>query len=173
MKKTNLIVILILGIFLSGCSLIPRITMDTPNTLPQAIDRSTTKYKCAGKIEFNDDGSVKACSKGYYNYETNYQKKERKMTIVERIKSFINNLVGWGFWGVVLLVILCPSLVGLILGRVLEATGGVAKATLSSVVNAVQQARKQNKDLTVALDSELDKKQKIYIKNLKVREKIK
>ena len=95
------------------------------------------------------------------------------MTFTERVKSYINSLMGFGFWGLVLIVILCPSLIGLVVGRILEATGGVAKATLTSVSRAVQQARKQGKDINVALDSELDKDQKRYIAELKDKEKIK
>ena len=171
MKK--LIVLFLMCFALTGCSLLPRVTFDTPNTLPQSTDKSSAKFKCSGKIEYYEDGTVKSCSKGFYQYQTNYQKQERKMTITERVKSYINALAGWGFWGVVLIIILCPSLLGIIVGRVLEATGGIAKTTLNKVAKAVQEARKNGKDLNVALESELDEKNKKYIADLKTKEKIK
>ncbi len=171
MKK---IILLICAVFiLSGCSLIPRLTFDTKNTVPQQIEKSSEKFKCSGKIEYYPDGTVKSCTKGYYSSQNIYNKQERKMTFTERIKSMINRLVGFGFWGVVLLFFLCPSLIGLILGRLIEATTGVAKSTLTAVSRAVQGARKNGKDLNIALESELDKNQKDYIAYLKNKEKIK
>ena len=113
MKK--FIALFVMCLILSGCgSLIPRITMDTPNTLPQSVVKSKAKYKCKGRIEYYEDGTVKTCSKGFYAYDQGYNKQERKMTIVERFKSFINRLAGFGFWGFILLVLLCPSLIGLV-----------------------------------------------------------
>jgi len=171
MKK--IILLFLMCFMLSGCSLLPRVSFDTPNTVPQSTDKSKAKYKCSGTILYYEDGTVKSCSKGYYSYHQNYEKKERKMTVTERVKSFINSLVGWGFWGIVLIVILCPSLLGIIAGRLLEATGGIAKTTLNKVTKAVQQARKNGKDLNTALDTELDEKNKKYIATLKDKEKIK
>lgn len=173
MKYKNLILTVLIVFMTSGCSLIPRITMDTPNTLPQSVAKSKVKFKCSGRIDYYEDGTVKSCTKGYSAYSQGYNKQERKMTIVERIKGFINGLIGWGFWGFVLLAFLCPSLIGLIAGRILEATGGVAKATLTAVSRAVQSVRKNGKDLNTELESELDKNQKDYIAYLKDKEKIK
>jgi len=171
--KKQILMILFLSIGLTGCSLIPRITMDTPNTVPQSIEKSKAKYVCKGKLELNEDGSLKSCSKGFYSYEENYGKQERRMTIVERVKSFINSLVGWGFWGVVLLVILCPSLVGLVAGRLIEGTVGIAKKSLSATVKAIQNARKNGADLSVALATEQDTEVKKYIAEIKTKENIK
>jgi len=168
------ILLLMTCFMLSGCSsILPRITMDTPNTLPQSVVKSKAKFKCSGRIDYYKDGTVKSCTKGYSAFDQGYNKQERKMTIVERVKSFINGLIGWGFWGFVLLVFLCPSAIGLITGRILEATGGVAKTTLTAVSRAVQSVRKNGKDLNTQLDSELDKDQKDYIAYLKDKENIK
>lgn len=169
----NIILILMTTLFLSGCSLIPRITMDTPNTLPQSLNKSKVKEVCKGKAEWDELGNIKSCSKGYYKYDENYDKKERKMTITERVKSFINSLVGFGFWGIVLLLILCPSLLGLIVGRLIEGVTGIAAKTLKSTVKAVQDARKNGTDLSTALAIEQDKKEKEYIAQLKEKEGIK
>lgn len=162
-----------LVLFLTGCSLVPKLNFDTPNTVPQAVEKSKAKGICKGEAKFNEVGELIYCSRGYYNYEENYNKQERKMTIVERIKSFINNLVGWGFWGFIVLIILCPSLIGLIAGRFIEGSFGIAKKTLNSVVRGVQNARKNGKDLDTALSTELDIENKKYISKVKEQEKIK
>lgn len=137
---------------LSGCSLIPRVTFDTPNTLPQQTEKSKAKYKCSGKIDYYEDGSVKSCSKGYYAYDESFNKQERKMTFTERVKSMINGLVGWGFWGIVALVILCPSLVGLIAGRLIEGTVGIAGKALKSTVSAIKRAKRNGGHFMEELD---------------------
>lgn len=169
----NLILIIIASFFLTGCSLIPKVNFNTPNTVPQSVDKSKAKEVCKGKAEWNDDGTLKSCSKGYYRYAENYEKQERKMTLSERIKSFINNLVGWGFWGFILLLIICPSLIGVILGRLIEGTMGVAKRALSATVRGVQNARKNGKNLDDALASEQDNDIKKYIRKVKEQEKLK
>jgi len=166
-------IIFLICFMITGCSFLPRFTFDTPNTVPQSVDKSKAKEVCKGKAEWDDLGNIKSCSKGYYRYDEGYTKQERRMTIVERIKSFINNLAGWGFWGFVVLLILCPSLLGLIAGRIIEGTVGLAKKTLDSTIRAVQKARKQNVDLNVALSSELDTENKKYIAKIKEQEKIK
>jgi hypothetical protein len=171
MKK--IIITLISCFILSGCSLIPKVNFDTPNTVPQSIDKSKTKDVCKGEAKFNESGDMIYCSKGYYSYNENYDKKERRMTIVEKIKSYINNLVGWSFWIFVALIFLCPSLIGVIFGRLIEGTIGIATKTLKSVVRGVQKARKNGEDLNIALSTELDTNNKKYIAKIKEKEKIK
>lgn len=174
MKK--LIIIILMSFMLTGCSLIPRITYDTPNTQPQSTEKSKAKYVCKGKLELNNDGSIKSCSKGFYSYEESYGKKERRMTIVERIKSFINAIFGWGIWGLIIICILFPSaftLIGTIIGRAIEGAFGIGVQTLKSVAKAVQKTRKEGKDLNISLATELDEKQKQYVQQLKDKENIK
>ena len=167
------IFIIITCLFLSGCSLIPKINFNTPNTVPQSVDKSKSKDVCKGKAEFNESGDMIFCSKGYYAYKENYNKEERKYTMKERLINILNNLKGWAFWITIGLIILCPSLLGLIAGRIIEGSVGVSRKVLTSVTTAVQKARKQGKDLNESLDAELDKKEKDYIKSLKSKEKIK
>jgi len=95
------------------------------------------------------------------------------MTIVERIKSFINNLMGWGFWGLIALVIFCPSAIGFIFGRIIEAVGGIANKSLKATVSAIQKTRKTGKDLNTSLDAEMDADVKKHIAKLKEKENIK
>lgn len=172
----KLFILCVLCFSLTGCSVLKSIVAPlTPvkNTLPQSIEKSKAKFKCAGKIEYYEDGTVKSCSKGYYAYDESYNKKERKLTWKERIAQFITRSSGYVLIGILLLAFLCPSLLGLIAGRLLEASFGIAKATLNSVVKAVQTTRKQGTDLNIALSTELDKDQKQYIADLKTKENIK
>ena len=171
MKK--FILIFLTCLILSGCSLIPRLTFSTPNTVPQSTQQSKAKEICKGKVEWSENGTIISCSKGYFSYAYGYDKQERKMTITERIKSFINSLVGWGFWGLILLVILVPGLAGTLIGRFIEGTIGIAKQTLNATVRAVQRARKNGEDLNIALATEQDTKVKDYIIKIKKEEKIK
>ncbi|KKM69422.1 hypothetical protein LCGC14_1450980 [marine sediment metagenome] len=151
MKYKNLILIMMCFI-LSGCgSLIPRITMGTPNTLPQSVVKSKAKTKCSGRIDYYENGTVKSCTKGYSGYDQGYNKQERKMTIIERVKSFINGLMGWGFWGLLLLFILCPSLIGMVVGRLIEGTVGVTGKALKATVSAISKAKKNGKNYTEEL----------------------
>lgn len=169
----QIISICLLSFLLTGCSLIPRINFDTPNTVPQSVDKSKVKDVCKGETKFNEVGEIVYCSKGYYSYNENYEKKERRMTIVERIKSFINNLTGWAFWIFVGLLFLCPSAIGFIFGRVIEAIVGIGSKSLKATVRAVQRARKEGKDINDALASEQDEDVKKYIAKLKEKENIK
>jgi len=171
MKK--IIAMILLSVFLTGCSILPKIKFGTPSTVPQVVNKSRTKGVCKGEAKFNEQGDMIYCSKGYYSYSEGYQKKERKMTIVERIKDFINNLAGWSFWIFVALIFLCPSLIGMIAGRLIEATIGITGKTLRSTVTAIQKVRKQGKQIDDALASEQDKDVKAYVNKIKKEEKLK
>ena len=174
MKKY--ILLIAMCFMLSGCSVLKSVVAPlTPvkNSIPQSTEKSKAKFKCAGKIDYYEDGRVKSCSKGFYAYEEAYNKEERKLTLKERVAQFITRSSGYLLIGIIILVILCPSLLGLIAGRVLEATFGMAKVTLNKVAKAVQETRKNGKDLNTALSSELDEKQKLYIQELKNKEHIK
>ncbi len=171
MKK--LLLLLIMCFVLSGCSLLPRVNFDTPNTVPQTVDKGKVKSVCKGSALFNDNGDIISCSKGYYSYEENYAKQERKMTIVERIKSFINNLAGWGFWGTIILVILCPSLVGLIAGRILEGIYGMGNKAFKQVSAAIQKVKNDDPSLVDALEKSTDSDVRKWIEEFKKKNGIK
>jgi hypothetical protein len=162
MKK--IIMLVLMCFVLSGCSLIPRLTFDTENTVPQQTEKSKAKYKCSGKIDYYEDGRVKSCSKGYYAYDETYNKQERKMTITERVKSMINSLMGWGFWGFVLLLILCPSVIGLVAGRLIEGTVGVTGKALRSTVRAIKKAKRNGGNYMEELNKEHNKDRNVQKK---------
>lgn len=174
MKK--LILICLMSFLLTGCSLVKTITApfkSVQNTLPQQTDKSKAKDVCKGEAKFNEQGDMVYCSKGYYSYQENFAQKERKLTLKEKVIQFFEQLSGHLFWIVVILLILCPSLLGVVAGRIIEGTVGLAKKTLDSTIRAVQKTRKQNVDLNVALSSELDTENKKYIAKIKEQEKIK
>jgi len=175
-KFLSIVYIVLLVCITSSCSLIPRINFDTPNTVPQQIDKSTIKDTCKGEVKFNELGEIIYCSKGYHSYSKNYRKEERKMTIVETVKSFFNNIFGWGIPGLIIICVLFPgafTVIGTIIGRLFEGAFGLGVQTLRRVAKAVQSARKGDKDLNTELNVELDEKQKQYIRRLKEQEKIK
>ena len=171
MKKFIMLLFIVLST--ASCSLLPKVNFNTPNTVPQATQKSKLKEVCKGEATFNTQGDIISCTKGYVNYAENYTKQERRMTIIEKIKNFINKLVGFGFWGLVLLIIFVPGLLGVVLGRIVEGTIGLGAKCLKAVVKGVQRARKQGKPLDEALDSELDEKYKKYIRDMKAKEGIK
>ena len=168
----NLITVLILSGFLSGCSLLPKINFDTPNTVPQVVDKSKVKDICKGETKVDETGRIIYCSKGYYSYSENYAKKERRNTMKEKIINFFRNLSGWAFWIAVALLIFCPSVLGLLVGRIIEGIFGIARKSLSATVRPVQNARKNGKDLDDALASEQDSNVKKFIRKLKDEENI-
>jgi len=108
-------------------------TFDTKGTTPQQTEKSKLKESCKGTVVFYEDGSIKSCSKGYINYSEGYSKKERKYTFTEKIKNFINSLVGWGFWGLVLLIILVPGFSGWIIGRVFNSVNKAFDQTILAI----------------------------------------
>lgn len=168
------ILVLTMVVFLSsGCSLIPRVNFDTPNTVPQSVNKMKVKEVCKGKAEWDELGNIKLCSKGYFKYDENYSKKERKMTIVEKVKSFINGLVGWGFWGVIILIILCPSLLGLIAGRLFEGVYGMGAKAFKQVSAAIQQVKATTPTLVDALEKSTDTDVRAWIDNFKKTNNIK
>ena len=172
----KLIIILLSCFILGGCSFLPRINFDTPNSVPQQTDKSEAKEICKGKAEWDEVGNIKSCSKGYYRYDENYNKQERKMTLVERAKSLFNTILSWGIIGLIIIFIFVPGLftiIGTFIGRAVERIFGAGVTVLKRVAKAIQKTRKEGKDLNQSLEAELDEKDKKYIAKLKEREKIK
>ena len=165
---------LIIVVFLfSGCSLIPRITMDKAGTTPTSTVKSQKKESCAGSYTVDASGKIITCTKGYSNYENNYSQKERILTLQEKIVNFFRGLVGWGFWGVIALVILCPSLLGLIAGRLFEGVYGIGTKAFRQVSAAVQKVKDQTPSLVTALEASTDEDIKKFIKEFKDKNNIK
>lgn len=170
----NILLICVLCFGLTGCGLLPKINFGgNPSTVPQSTSKGKAKEICKGQIEFHIDGTVKSCSEGYSSQKETYNKEERRMTIVERFKSFINNLVGWSFWIFLGLLIFAPGVLGFIFGRIIEGLFGISRKALGSTVKAVQKTRKEGKNLEEALSAEQDTEVKKFIRKLKEEDKIK
>ena len=167
MKK--LISIIILSFMLTGCSLIPRLTFDSKGTTPQSIDKSRAKEVCKGKAVFNEHGDIVSCSRGYYAKSQNYEKKERKFTLIEKVGNFIRNLSGLGFWGLVLIVILCPSLIGSVLTLIFSTSRKVAEETIRAIKKF---RREQTPEMKESLDNYLRKEQSKETKKYIAQERI-
>lgn len=174
MKKLFSIICLVF--LLSGCNFLPRLNFDTPNTVPQSVVKGKVKEVCRGNATWDDLGNIKSCTEGYYRYDESYNKEERKMTIVERVKSFINNILGWGIPGLIVICILFPgafTIIGTLIGRFIEGAYGAGAIALKRVAKAIQNTRKRGVDLESSLKEELDEKDKQYIRKLKDKEAIK
>ena len=66
MKKQIVILTLtvLVTALLSGCSaLIPRITMDTKNTVPQQTEKSKSVEKCKEGVVIGESGFIVSCKK--------------------------------------------------------------------------------------------------------------
>lgn len=122
--------IIILSLFLTSCSFIPRVTFDKPNTLPQVTEKSERRIRCYGDIILDEFGKVKSCTKGFKQNESVYNKKERKITFQERVANFISNLTGSLFWVSILLIIFLPGAFGFIISRLFN---GAEKALLFTI----------------------------------------
>ena len=173
MKK--LIIILLSCFLLTGCSLVK--TLVSPfksfkSSLPQQTEQSKVKVVCKGEMNVDENGNVIYCSRGYYSYASNYEQKERKLSLKEKIIQFFDHLTGYFFWIAIALVFICPSALGFIFGRVIEAVAGIGSKALKSTVKAIQKVRKDGKNINEALASEQDSDVKTYIAKLKQKENI-
>ena len=169
MKK--LFLLLVLTCSLCSCSLVPRLTFDSKGSTPQQTEKSLRKIRCKGDIILNEDGTVKACTKGYYEYESNYEKKERKFTIVEKVSNFIRQLSGLGFWGLVIIIVLFPGLLGSILTFLFSASRRVASETIRAIKKFRQNVAPEVKeDLDNYLRAEQSKESKKYISQIRKSE---
>lgn len=168
MKK--IILTFLVCLFLSGCSLIPRLTFDTTGTTPQSIDKSKLKYICKGEIQFDTLGNIISCSKGYFNYSENYVKKERKYTFKEKIINLFNNLSGWTFWIAIALIIFCPGVLGWIMSRVFNGINSAFTQTVTGIKKYRQLVSAEEKE---KLDTFLKESQDVRTKQIIAKEKLK
>ena len=91
----------------------------------------------------------------------------------EKIVNFFRGLVGWGFWGVVILVILCPSLLGLIVGRLFEGVYGIGAKAFKQVSTAIQKVKDTTPSLVDALEKSTDTDVRLWIEDFKKKNNIK
>ena len=159
MNKTKFLclVMFVSVLFASGCSLIPRLTFDRPDTVPQKTEKSEKDYYHKSK-----DGEVTK------THEVNFVQQERKLTIREQFMNFLANLKGWLFWIVIGLVFLCPSALSWILTSVF----GAARQALEAIVTAFQTAKNTDGDYQKALDNECAKNPKVKALITKINKKI-
>jgi len=161
--KKKLIILMLCIPMLYGCSLLKVISApfkSQVSTVPQSTKQGKAIIKCTGDLKIAKDGSI-TCSKGFYSYDQNSEVKERKLSIKEKVIQFFNNLVGWSFWGLVLIIFLCPSLIGLIIGRIFNATNIAFSQTVAAIKAFRQKASIEEKErLDAFLRAEQDAKTK-------------
>jgi hypothetical protein len=167
-KISKLILMGIAGIFLSGCSILPRVTFDRPNTVPQKTEKSEKREHCSGQVEYDSDGQILKCTKGYSLNEKFYNQQERKLTIKESILNFFANLKGWFFWIAIALVVFAPGSIGWIIGTVFN----TSRYALESTVRAISRAKKNGGKYMEELDKEHAKNKDIKKTINSIRAKI-
>lgn len=169
----KIILLLIMCFSLTSCSLLPRITFDKPGTTPTSTTKAKKVESCAGEYKVDDNGRIISCSKNYKNYEDSYSQKERSYTLQERVGNFFRSLAGWSFWGVILLIFLCPSLLGLIVGRLFEGVYGMGSKALRQVSSAIQKSKSESPTLITELEKSTDEDTRKFLKEFKEKNNIK
>lgn len=139
----QILIMFCLTVALSGCSLLPRITFDKPNSVPQSIEKTNHQTRCAGELKIGEDGSI-SCSKGYYSNEKDSSIKERKLTLKEKILNFVSNLQGWFFWIFLALLIFCPGIIGWLFGSLFNG----ARTALTATIRGIQKAKNNGVNLS-------------------------
>lgn len=168
MRVKHLLSVILLSFVVTGCSILPRLTFDKPGMTPTQVDKSYSNESCKGDYKLDQDGNIISCSEGYYHKTQNYNQKERAYTFSEKVGNFIRGLAGWGFWAVVLLTFLCPSLVGLIVGRVFNSANGALTQTVSAIKKYRQKVSAEEKErLDAHLRAEQDLTTKVIINKLR------
>ena len=166
---------IVICLLLSGCSLLKIASApfkSTVSNVPQSKIEEKSLIKCDGTISITKDGTV-SCSRGYYANSQNSNIQERVLSIKEKIIQFFNKLAGFSFWGVILLVFLCPSLIGLIAGRLFEGVYGVGITAFRQVSTAIQKVKTDAPSLITALEVSTDEKIKEWIADFKKKNGIK
>lgn len=172
----NLILILVSCFLLTGCSLVKTIISpfkSTQTTLPQQTDQSKSKVICKGEYKLDETGNIIYCSKGYFNYESTFAQKERKLTLKEKVIQFFDKLMGWGFWLAIGLVIFFPSALGFIFGRIIEGIFGIGNKALKQITKGIQTIKDQTPNLIDALEKSTDEDVKKFITKFKQDNNIK
>jgi hypothetical protein len=139
------IILLVIVVSCSSCSLLPKISFGGNNSVPQQTETKSKVVKCAGTWAISDDQSTMACSSGFYSNESNYSQKERKMGFFERIGSFISNLKG--IFGGLILVTIVMFFCGLggVAVSIWQTLFGIGTRTIKATVLAIKNAKEKLK----------------------------
>ena len=137
----NLILVVLLAVLSSGCSLLPRITFDRPGVTPTQTEKSSKNETCAGEYKVDPEGRMIECSKGYRNIEQNYKQADRKYTWGEKIGNFFRGLTGWGLPLVVLACVFIPGFGGALIGFVLNNVFGIASRGFKGLIAGIQKGK--------------------------------
>ena len=112
------------------------------NTVPMKESKDKRSIRCKGESVVNDEGQVISCSEGFYLEQSSENLEERKQNWKERFINFQRRLSLKMFILFAGLVLLFPSSIGFIFGRILEATRGVAQKALKVSVKAISRAKR-------------------------------
>jgi len=140
----RLIILFLICFMLQGCSFLKTISAPlqiTQNSVPQSTSKSKLKEVCKGKIEFDENGQMISCSKGYYNYEEAYNNQERKLKWNEKLGQIISKTAGWIIIIFIALFFFAPTTFALILGRVIEGSIGVTSKVAKTLVQGIAKGK--------------------------------
>lgn len=167
--------LIVICFMLTGCSVLKWAASpfkSTVSNVPQSKIEAKAIVKCTGELSIAKDGTI-TCTKGYYSYNNDSNIQERKLTLKEKIIQFFNNLMGISFWLVIALIFLCPSLLGLIVGRLFEGVYGMGAKAFKQVSSAIQKVKDGNPTLIDALEKSTDSDVRVWIDNFKKSNNIK
>jgi hypothetical protein len=176
MKKIiNILILVFISSVLSGCSLLKIATaplQTVKNAIPQQVETNVKKMKCSGDIKVLQNGDI-YCSDGFYLYESNSSKKERKLSWREKIGQFITHATGYIFWAVIFSIILTVMGLGALVNSFWSATFSVGSKAFRQVVSAIQKSKDSSPDLIKALESSTDEDVRKFITEYKLKNNIK
>jgi hypothetical protein len=171
----KLILIVGLCFLVSGCSLLKVVSApfkNSVNSTPQSTERNRTILRCQGEIKVDETGKVLYCSKGFYSDTQTFEQTDRKLTLREKIGQFIAKGAGYLVWGAVLAGVLTFFGFGWIVSGFFNMVFGLGKV-LRQTVQGIQNARKNNVDLSTALSMSQDENVKKFIADFKEKNNIK
>lgn len=137
----NILLVVFLSLFLTGCNFLPRISFDRPGNTPTSTEKSTLKESCKGEYKVDVEGNMTYCSKGYTHNAQNYKQADRKYTLGEKIGNFFRNLTGWGLPLVILACVFVPGFGGALLGFIFNNLFGVASRGFKALVTGIQKGK--------------------------------
>ena len=158
-KRNELIILycLLLSFFVlsfSGCSFLKVASApfkSTKSTVPQTIDKGKKIYKCKGDVTFDGNGKVLSCKGGYDSNEEYFIQSERKLTIREKIKAFIDKLTGWTLWAFLISIVLTFMGCGVLVSNFWNSVFGVGNKALKALLNGISKGKQYVRENGISL----------------------
>ena len=152
MKKT--VIIALLCLFFSGCNLLPKVNIVSSKN-PVTTEKTKVKETCSGETKFDEYGRLIYCGKKYYSYEQNFDQKEVKITLGQKIDRLFGNSL---YLAVFILIGACfvfgPVSVIMWLKARLKKEGKALRQIVHGVQKAKQNGQNYLEEISKAQDKE-------------------